>query len=58
LLAIELFPLPEVIEGERQDFTKVKPSVSTAPARYTWNEFFERNSDPLVDEEDLDEAAE
>lgn len=58
LLAIELFPLPEVIEGERQDFTKLKPSVSKAPPRYTWNEFFERNSDPLVDEEDPDESAE
>ncbi len=58
LLAIELFPLPEVIEGERQDFTKLKPSVSTAPPRYTWNEFFERNSDPLLDEEDADESAE
>lgn len=56
LIAIELFPLPEIVKEERQDFSKVKPSVSTAPPRYTWKEFFERNSDPLIDEEDSDEV--
>lgn len=40
LVALELFPKEEAIKGERQDFSAPSPSDSTAPPRYTWNEFF------------------
>lgn len=52
LVAIELFPKEEAIIGERQDFTVPKPSDSQAPARYTWKEFFDRNSGTSVQPEE------
>lgn len=51
LIAMELHPKPEAIIAERQDFSKSKPSDSKAPPRYTWREFFKRNSAPSQDEE-------
>lgn len=51
LVAIELHPKPEAIIGERQDFSKPKPSDSKAPPRYTWREFFERNVTSSQEEE-------
>jgi 4-amino-4-deoxy-L-arabinose transferase-like glycosyltransferase len=51
LAVIELHPKPEAIVAERQDFSKSKPSDSKAPPRYTWREFFERNSAQSQDEE-------
>lgn len=51
LVAIELHPKPEAIIGERQDFSKTKPSDSKAPPRYTWREFFARNAAQSQDEE-------
>ncbi len=44
LVAIELLPKTEAIIGERQDFSKSGGSDSSAPPRYTWREFFERNA--------------
>lgn len=44
LVVIELFPKPEAIIGERQDFTIPKPSDSKAPPRYTWKELWDRNT--------------
>lgn len=44
LVAIELHPKQDAIIAERQDFSKPKPSDSKAPPRYTWREFFARNS--------------
>lgn len=44
LIAIELFPKPEAIMGERQDFSiEEKTSASKAPPRYTLREFLTRN---------------
>ncbi len=43
LVAFELLPKPEAYIGERQDFSLKKPSDSSAPPRYTWREWFDRN---------------
>jgi protein-S-isoprenylcysteine O-methyltransferase Ste14 len=51
LIAIELHPKPEAIIAKRQDFSQPKPNDSKAPPRYTWREFFKRNSVPSQDEE-------
>lgn len=51
LTVIELSPRPEAIIGERQDFSAVSHSDSTAPPRYTWKEFFHRTSTPSADQE-------
>ncbi len=52
LVAIELLPKPEAIKAERQDFSIVTPDTSTAPPRYTWNEFFHLKEDvPIEDQE-------
>ncbi len=51
LSVIELFPKPEAIIGERQDFTISKPSDSKAPPRYTWKELFERRSASSAEDE-------
>jgi len=41
LVAIELIPFEDKIVAERQDFSVIeKRAVSSAPPRYTWNEFF------------------
>lgn len=44
LVVIELLPKPEAVIGERQNFSKSKASDSQAPPRYTWREFFTRNT--------------
>ena len=51
LVAFELFPKPEAIGGERQDFSLKKPSDSTAPPRYTWREWLDRNQTIQTDSE-------
>lgn len=58
LVAIELLPKPDAIIGERQDFSKPGGSDSSAPPRYTWREFFERNATASKEEEEtsLDQA--
>lgn len=52
LVAIELVPKPEAIIGERQDFSKPAGSDSSAPPRYTWREFFQRNAAASKEEEE------
>lgn len=53
LVVIELTPKTETIIADRQDFSVPKPSDSKAPPRYTWKEFFDRNSvAPSIDQED------
>ncbi len=52
LSVIELFPKPEAIIGERQDFTLPKLSDSQAPPRYTWKEFFDRTTQTPSSEPD------
>lgn len=42
LVVIELHPKPEAIIGERQDFSLPGAVDITAPPRYTWKEFFDR----------------
>lgn len=42
LVVIELIPHPEAMIGERQDFSVPGAVDITAPPRYTWKEFFER----------------
>lgn len=54
LVVIELFPKPEAVIGERQDFTLPKPSDSKAPPRYTWKELWDRNTGVI---ETTDEGA-
>lgn len=44
LTMIELHPKIESIVAERQDFSEQKTSNSKAPPRYTWREFWERNT--------------
>ena len=51
LVVFELIPRPEVYIGERQDFSSKKPSDSSAPPRYTWREWFDRNQ-PISDGSD------
>jgi hypothetical protein len=51
LTVIELHPKIEAIAGERQDFSKPKLSDFKASPRYTWREFFKRNSAPSQEEE-------
>jgi membrane protein implicated in regulation of membrane protease activity len=54
LIVIELVPKPEAIISERQDFSKPKPNDSQAPPRYTWREFFARNTTINQEETSLD----
>jgi 4-amino-4-deoxy-L-arabinose transferase-like glycosyltransferase len=54
LIVIELVPKPEAIISERQDFSKPKPNDSQAPPRYTWREFFTRNTAINQEETSLD----
>ncbi len=44
LVVIELFPKSEAIGAERQDFSLPKPIDMGALPRYTWREFFHRNT--------------
>lgn len=55
LVAFELVPKPEAYIGERQDFSLKKPSDSSAPPRYTWREWFDRNQ-PVSDGTDGEDA--
>jgi len=61
LLVIELHPKPESVMGERQDFSLEENSVSTAPPRFTWREFFESDAEteeletPLEESEQIEE---
>ncbi len=56
LIAIELFPKPEAIMGERQNFSiEEKASVSKAPPRYTLREFLARSSTQEKEEGNEDE---
>lgn len=57
LIAIELFPHPEAIMGERQDFSvEEKASASKAPPRYTLREFLARSNTQEKEEDDEDES--
>ena len=56
LVAVELLPKSEAIQAERQDFTiPEKKENSKAPARYTWSQFFERNSSQGASGDSLEE---
>lgn len=54
LVAIELFPKPEAIGGEKQDFSLPKPIDMGALPRYTWREFLYRNT--IVSPDDVTDA--
>lgn len=56
LVAIELIPKPEAIQGVRQDFSKEKPNDSQGLPRYTWREFFSKQSAQDRDDDALDET--
>ena len=58
LVAIELLPRPESVRGIRQDFSKEKPNDSQGLPRYTWREFFSKQSAQDRDDDALDETDE
>lgn len=56
LVAIELMPKSEAIQGIRKDFSKPKLNDSLGLPRYTWREFFQNRSATGVDDDQPDEA--
>ncbi len=51
LMVIQLIPKPESIKGERQDFgIPEKASTPAQAPRYTWREFFQKESKSLEDD--------
>lgn len=58
LVAIELFPKPEAIQGQRQDFSREKANDSQGLPRYTWREFFGNRAATNADDDQPEEADE
>lgn len=56
LVAFELIPKSESIIADRQDFDAKKSSDSSAPPRYTWREWFDRNHPVQPDDSAADDS--
>ncbi len=58
LIVFELFPKPEFILMEHQDFSREKPQTTSVSPRYTWREWYSRNwSQQSVDRMDTSDDA-
>ncbi len=58
LVAVELFPKPQAIQGQQQDFSKPKLNDSQGLPRYTWREFFQNRAATGADDDRPDDPDE